>query len=127
MARQPDSDERLVLRGCSVAEKGRRVYVRELARYLDHPLGQIKRFLRNRGVLHWARLGTGHKPVPWVSEAVALRVIAHFRAIQGEVYLQGKDYCLLRERQRAREARQQARRAARKALGSREESEHGER
>lgn len=119
MARQPDSDERLVLQGCSVAEKGRRVYVLELARYLDHPLGQIKRFLRHRGVLHWATLGTGHKPVPWVSEAVALRVIAHFRAIQGEVYLQGKDYHLMRERGRAREARKQARLAAQKTLGSR--------
>lgn len=126
MARRPEGDERLVVPACSVAERGRRVYVTELGRYLGHPLPQIYRFLRKRGLLHYASRGAAHDPTPYVTEETALRVIAHCRAIQGEVYLQGKDYQAILARQRAEIAARKARQKARAAVASAEEREHGE-
>lgn len=110
-----------------MAEKGRRVYVRELAAYLGHPIRQVYRFIRSNGLLRWASQGAAREKIPWVTEQTALRVIAHCRATQGEVYLQGKDFARIVQSQREQGARKRARRAAQKALGSTpEEREHGE-
>lgn len=127
MARRPAGDERLVVAECSVAEWGRRVWVKELIRYLaPHPAVRIYRFLRQRRLLHRAYVGTGYPSQPWITEEAALRVIAWCRAREGDVYLQGKDWRVVMARKRARRQRVHARQMARRRLASSEERDDGE-
>lgn len=126
MARQPDGDERLVAQSCSVVTTGDRVYVKELAEYLGHPLVLVRRYLRQRRLMHKVSRGSSYPPIAYVTEATALRVIAHFRAIQGEQYLQGKDFHARLERERAARRRLYARLRAKEAVRSAKEREDGE-
>jgi hypothetical protein len=91
MARQPDGDERFLLADCT-GDQRKRVFVRELAEYLGHPLVRLMKFARRTGLLHYAPGGLGRMPIPYVTEYGAQRVIAYCRVVQGAVYVQGKDY-----------------------------------
>ncbi len=88
------------------------MYVRELAAYLGHDPRDLRRYARERGLLHrsWG-LPRSHV-LWWVSAETATRLIAMVRAKQGAVYLGGRDYHGQREQSRLQALRQKARRAA---------------
>lgn len=108
MTRRPVHDERLVVPARSVLDKDR-VYVRELAQYLGHSLLAIRKFARKYGYLKKASRGASRTPITYVSPYAAMRIIAHIRRIQGEVYERGKDFHEIRERERASHQRLKAR------------------
>jgi hypothetical protein len=95
MARQPDGDERVLLPACT-ATRGERVFVRELARYLEHPTQRLMKFAERKGLLHWLATGTGQHALPYVTPYGAMRLIAHARTEQGAVYCAGKDFHAIR-------------------------------
>lgn len=76
---------------------------------------QIVRFARKHRLLHKLRAGACKESIHYVTEYGAMRIIAHFRAIQGEWYLNGKDFHRVRDRQAATAQRALLRRAARNA------------
>jgi hypothetical protein len=111
MARQPDDDERLLVPACS-GTKGERVYLVELARYLRHPLPKVRKRAKYLGILYKVSRGTGLHPVAYVTIEGAMRLIAHFRAEQGRIYMSGKDFHAEAERAAMGEARRRAKRKA---------------
>lgn len=86
-----------------------KVFVKELSQYLHHSAVVILAFARKKGFLRHQRAG-GNK-LFWVTPYGAARIIAYVRAIQGDTYLQGKDFHRLRERwaQEARRAKERKR------------------
>lgn len=77
-----------------------RIYVKELAQFLHHRTGLIKRFAKEEGLLRKVSCGHGRPAAYYVSPYGAMRIIAWVRAMQGQVYLEGKDYHGLRAKQR---------------------------
>jgi hypothetical protein len=96
MTRQPDADERFIVpvRGGPTEE---RVYLRDLAKYLHHNGGAIRRFGKKRALLHRVRCGNGRAAEEYFSPYGALRVIAYIRALQGEGYRRGRPFHEQRE------------------------------
>ena len=96
MARRPDLDERLVMKERS-GERSERIHVVDLAKYLHHRSDYIKKFAKKHGYLRRARgLGTSWR---WyVTPHGARHVIMYIRAIQGEFYVNGKDFHALKEK-----------------------------
>lgn len=92
--------------------RGQRVYVRELAAYLGHDPRDLRRYARERGLLHRSAGYPRSHVLFWVSAETATRLIAMVRAKQGAVYLGGRDYHREKEQIRMRALRQKARRAA---------------
>jgi len=89
-----------------------RIYLKELAWYLHHSLTTIRAFAKRHG---WLRttLSMTHGRVAYVSPYAAQRIIAYIRAVQGDEYLQGRQF----HEVRAREAELLCqRRRAKKAL-----------
>lgn len=115
MARQPDGDERFLLAHCT-GDQRKKVFVKELAQYLGHPRAQIMRFARRTGLLHYVSLGSSHNAEPYVTEYGAQRIIAYCRVIQGALYVRGRDFHKLLERERAEDARYWARKRAKRAI-----------
>ncbi len=93
-------------------EPKERIFVAELAQYLNHRSSVLRKFARKRGLLHKTSLGSGRTPLDWVTPYGASRVIAYIRALQGDKYLQGRDYHRECERQRAYDAEKRAKRKA---------------
>jgi hypothetical protein len=110
MARRPELDEPFQCH-IGAATRGTRVFVRELAKYLHHNPGAVRRYANRHGFLYWVRQGPNRPPLPYVTEAGAMRIIAYFRALQGGMYLKG--YKFHENRQRIAEY------AARKAAACR--------
>lgn len=104
-------DERLVVAPRS-GEPKERIYVSELAQYLNHRALVIRKFARQRGLLHRVSMGACREAVDWVTPYGASRVIAYIRALQGDKYLQGRDYHGDAERMRANDKRQRSKRKA---------------
>jgi hypothetical protein len=99
MARHPASDERSVLGPPAKLVKGERFFVIEISAFLRCSPGNVAGFLRREGLLKkmWGR---GQRPPAlWTTARGMALCVAHFRAILGEKYQQGRDP--LRERDRA--------------------------
>lgn len=73
-----------------------RVFVKELVQYLHHSAPVIMAFARRKGFLRYK--SAGGNQIYWVTPYGASRIIAYVRAIQGDTYLQGKDFHRLREK-----------------------------
>jgi hypothetical protein len=107
MTRRPDCDERIILPVRSV-EHNDRVYLPELCKYLHHNPAYIRKFAKRQGILYRAGRGAGRQPIEYVSEWGAMRIIAHVRAIQGEIYQQGRDFHAVQEALAAKRAKRLA-------------------
>lgn len=91
MARQPAEDERLLLPAGSVT-RGTRVFLKELSDYLHHPIGQLRRMAKRRGILKSSTIRLPDRRVEWVTEQGALRLITWARAKQGHAYHSGHKF-----------------------------------
>lgn len=80
----------------------------ELAQYLGARGGILRRFAKKSGLLHRASAHSGGD-LYYVSVYGAQRVIAYVRALQGDEYLNGRDYHGLREKWRVQKAAEMAR------------------
>jgi len=69
-----------------------RVFLADLARYLHHRIGVLRKFGKKEGLIRRASRGTAHDPAEYVSAYGAMRIIAYVRAIQGENYLHGRQF-----------------------------------
>ncbi len=90
-------------------EPKERIFVVELAQYLNHRALVIRKFAKQRGLLHKTSRGSGWEPIHWLTPYGASRVIAYIRALQGDKYLQGRDYHGDAERMRANDKRSKLR------------------
>jgi hypothetical protein len=93
MTRRPDADETIILGTCSGWKGGEMFFIADLALYLHTSTQAIRKWgrkqqLMKRLVLHCR----GGNSVEYFTRYGALRVIAHFRAVQGEEALAGRDY-----------------------------------
>lgn len=84
---------------CSGNPKGR-VFVKDLAYYLGHPIRSVYVWAREHGLLREAPRGPGQSRLYFVSEEAAMRIIAVFRVIQGKAYQEGEDFHGNLEKQR---------------------------
>ncbi len=89
-------------------EPKERIFVSELAQYLNHRAVVLRKFARQRGLLHRVSIGACRAPVDWVTPYGASRVIAYIRALQGDKCLTGKDYHEEAARIRANDKRAKA-------------------
>lgn len=96
MARRPDLDEPFACH-TGAATRGTRVFVPELAKFLSESGAKIRRFAERHGILYWLSRGPMRRPVPYVTEAGAMRAIAYFRAQQGAIYMKGQQLHEVRE------------------------------
>jgi hypothetical protein len=93
MTRRPDADETIILGTCSGWKGGERFYIADLALYLHTSTNAIRRWGRKQQLMKRLVLKCrGYGAVEYFTRYGALRVIAHFRALQGEDYLRGRDY-----------------------------------
>jgi hypothetical protein len=69
-----------------------RVFLKDLAKYLHHRIGVLRKFGKKEGLIRRAGLGTAHDPAEYVSAYGAMRIIAYVRAIQGDNYLHGRQF-----------------------------------
>ena len=83
---------------------GERVFFSELQAFLGCSKPELARFARQHGLLHTAKHSSVVTRVRWVTPDGALRIIAHFRAKDGEVHMAGKG----EQRQRARVQRRES-------------------
>lgn len=93
-------------------EPKERVFLPELAQYLNHRALVIRKFAKQRGLLHKTSRGTGWAPLEWLTPYGASRAIAYIRALQGDKSLQGKDYHEEAARIRANDKRAKAKKKA---------------
>lgn len=112
MTYRPAGDERLVVPdpGDRTTE---RVFLTELARYLHHRSSYLKAFAKQHGFLRSSPTQCGR--AYWVRPYGAMRIIAYIRALQGDAYLQGKQF----HEERAKWAEQAKRKRERKKMGER--------
>lgn len=115
MTYKPAGDERLVVSERPVPSK-ERIWVTELAQYLGASSAIVKRFAKKRGLLHRGSAHSAGK-LYYVSVYGAQRVIAYVRALQGDEYLNGRDYHRIRQQWREQQARKLARKALKAASG----------
>lgn len=110
MPRRPAADEREIIPARSGKPEAR-VYVHELAAFLNEPRRVLLDYARKRGFLYRARYHSSFTATHYVSEYGAMRLIAYVRARQGEQYMGGKNTLELREADalRKRLARSKAR------------------
>lgn len=115
MTYKPAGDERLVVSERPAPSK-ERIWVKELARYLGVRATFVVRFAKRAALLRSVNIHA-HGAQPYVSVYGAQRVIAYVRALQGDEYLNGRDYHELREKWRLDQAKA-AERRRRKALSA---------
>lgn len=93
MTRRPEADETIVLGERSGWRGGERFYLRDLAVFLHQSITSIRKWARRQRILKSQSVKVpGCFRVDYVTRYGAMRVIAHFRAQQGELHLRGKDY-----------------------------------
>ena len=95
MTYRPAGDERAVVptrSEVSSAALKERVFLADLARYLHHRIGVLRKFGKKEGLIRRAGRGGAHPPAEYVSVYGAMRIIAYVRAIQGENYLHGRQF-----------------------------------
>lgn len=80
---------------------GERIWTTELAKYLHCDPVTLKRFARQHGLLRSARTNAARHE--WVTPYAAQRIIAYIRAMQGDAYMQGRQFHERRERATAKE------------------------
>lgn len=79
--------------------RGDIVYLVELAQYLHHGCHLVRRWAKKQGLVRYRHRQTPvREPREYLTARGAMRVIAYFRALQGEQYLHGKDFHERRER-----------------------------
>lgn len=88
MARGPEVYECLVPE-IRYGERRERVYITELARYLHHPAKAIRKFAKQHGYL---RRYPRFPNMDHVAPHAARQIILWARTIQGEWYVNGKDF-----------------------------------
>jgi len=121
MAQHVSSGECSVVPGPDPAIRRERVYLTELARFLHHSVVALRKYARQRGLLHHSSRFPGRTAVYWVTAQTAMRLIAFARGVQGQWALDGKDFhahqerdvmdqrkCRERKAERARQAAQTA-------------------
>lgn len=103
-----------------------RIWLKELAQYLHHSSKTIQAFAKKHG---WLRKARGiMRYEPYVSPYAAQRIIAYIRAVQGDEYLQGRQFHEVRAREaELTRGRMRAKRAAKKALAISEAGTEDER
>lgn len=92
MAGRRDDGTDIIGSGRSVPRSDERIFILDLAQFLHHRAGVLRRFARKHGYLRKVGLGIGRDGVHYVSVYAAMRIIAYIRAIQGEQYLNGKNF-----------------------------------
>jgi len=90
MARRPASDERSVVGPAGKVAKVERFYLRELSRFLRAKEGDVAKFLSARHLLHRQSFSV-RRPTRWTSARGVALAVAHFRALLGQKYEQGRD------------------------------------
>jgi hypothetical protein len=95
---RPACDDRVLVPECS-GPKTERIYLRDLARFLNMHAAPLMRFAKQH------RLSTGVGHVSYCSPHAAARLIAYFRARQGYMYAAGRDHHRDRERRRGKQKR----------------------
>lgn len=95
----PVVDERIVLdaRSCRSDE---RILLTELAQYLHQTTRSVRAWGKKQRLLKSFRMRVHGmtRDVAYFTPYGAMRVIAHFRALQGEEYLKGKDWHAQRDK-----------------------------
>lgn len=118
MAHRPAEVSRAIL-PARTATWGTRVFLKDLAEYLHERTSKLCVRARGWGILHRIGLGSGRASEYWVTEQGALRLIAHFRALQGAEYMAGRQFHEVKAKNAARmkveHARQRAQRKAERA------------
>lgn len=92
ITRQPTYDERHVVPPYNPREPTERIYLIELAQFLHVPTIRVRKWARRQELIRKQGMGGAVRSIEYVTQRGAMRIIAHFRAIQGEEYLKGKDF-----------------------------------
>lgn len=72
---------------------GERFYLAEVALFLHQSAKSVRKWARRQGLIKRLPVkAMGVQNVEYFTRYAAMRVIAHFRAQQGELHLRGKDY-----------------------------------
>lgn len=111
MTRRPDEDETIVLGERSGWAGGERFYLKEVAVFLHQSAKSVRKWARRQRLIKRIRMrivGGGSDYVEYFTRYSAMRVIAHFRLVQGELHLRGKDYHRKKDMDRAWQLRQKA-------------------
>jgi len=91
-------DERSVV-PARVGVSKERIYITELTQYLHHSAAMVRKLAKRWGLMRRVSIGACRDPAEYVSPYGAQRIIAHIRAIQGDAYLQGREFHAHNERQ----------------------------
>ena len=100
VTRRPAGDEKFLVPARSEVNGGR-VYVQELAQFLHHSVGTVRKAAKAYGFLKRISMGSCYPHRDYVTEWAAMRLIAHFRILQGEQYENYIDFHKERERNAA--------------------------
>jgi hypothetical protein len=93
MTRRPARDEReIVPNDLPKRGGGERVWIAELATYLNHSIRTLRSMARAHGWLHHSTVAPTRNRVYWVTPYAAGRLIAFARAMQGQSYMAGTDW-----------------------------------
>jgi hypothetical protein len=82
--------------------------VKELAQFLHMGSHTVRKAAKVYGFLKRIGMGGSHPSRDYVSEYAAMRLIAHFRILQGQEYENGYDFHRLREQRVEHWRRQKA-------------------
>lgn len=109
MTRRPDEDETIVLGERSGWAGGERFYLAEVALFLHQSAKSVRKWARRQRLIKRLPVkAMGVQNVEYFTRYSAMRVIAHFRLVQGELHLNGKDHHHIVDRDRAWRERQKA-------------------
>lgn len=102
MTRRPDADETICVGARSGWRQDERYYVKEVAAFLHQSVQSVRKWARKHGLIRRLSLHAGgYEGIDYVTRYGAARVITHFRALQGEEELAGKDFHARRDKQMA--------------------------
>ncbi len=80
----------------------------ELAKFLHHSASTVQKAAKAYGFLKWIPFGSCHPGQWYVTEYAAMRLIAHFRILQGVQYENYIDFHKNRERSAAHQRKKKA-------------------
>lgn len=110
MTYRPAGDERAVV-GARAGVTKERIWINDLARYLSQSHSALRRFARKRGLMREMYVYRTGAREAYVSVYGAQRMIAYFRALQGDWYLNGQDFHAFHAGHRAANKRSQHKRS----------------
>lgn len=89
---------------------GERFYLTEVAVFLHQSSTSVRKWAKRQGLIKRLPVkAMGVQNVEYFTRYAAMRVIAHFRAVQGEMHLNGKDHHHIVDRDRAWQLRNKTR------------------